>query len=85
MWYQNSVADYLDNDGKLAAEIDENYKLIFPITMQYLWNTKPKHLDYLSQMIRTHYFGDQQIGADTSDEMTNVSKDEKKNLILLWY
>lgn len=67
------MVGYLDNDGQLAAEIDENFKLLFPVTMQYLWNTKPKYLDYISQMIRTHYFKDKAIGAETSDEMTTVS------------
>ena len=63
---------YLDNDGKLAAEINEHFTLLFPITMQYLWNTKSKHLNYISRAIRTHYFNDEQISEKTANEMTSV-------------
>lgn len=67
------VLGYLCNDGELAAEIDEKFELLFPITMQYLWNTKPDQLDYISRIIRRHFFQDRTIGAETSDEMTKVS------------
>lgn len=65
---------YLANDGKLAAEIDQNYKLLFPILLSYLWDTKAIYLDYISQILRLHYFGYREIGAETAHEMTEVSK-----------
>lgn len=67
------VIAFLGNGGKLASELDENFKLLFPVTLQYLWNTKPKHLDYISQTLRTRYFRNKAIGAETANEMTNVS------------
>ncbi|XP_065216356.1 esterase FE4-like [Planococcus citri] len=64
------VAHYLDNGGELAAEIDQYYKLLFPITLSYLWDTKLIDLNFISQTLRTHYFGDREIGAETSHELT---------------
>ncbi|XP_065216336.1 esterase FE4-like [Planococcus citri] len=64
------VAHYLSNGGELAAEIDQYYKILFPITLSYLWSTKLIHLNYISQTLRAHYFGDRKIGAETAHEMT---------------
>ncbi|XP_065216335.1 esterase FE4-like isoform X2 [Planococcus citri] len=66
------VARYLENGGERSSQIDENYKLLFPIIMQYLWNTKTDHLNYISLAIRTHYFADQGIGDETAVELTSM-------------
>ncbi|XP_065216352.1 esterase E4-like [Planococcus citri] len=64
------VAHYLSDDGELASEIDQYYKLLFPVTLLYLWDTKIKHLNYISQALRSHYFSDRKIGDETCHQMT---------------
>ncbi|XP_065219706.1 venom carboxylesterase-6-like [Planococcus citri] len=69
------AARYLDNDGELAAEINDYSEILFPITMQYLWDTKVKHLNYISRTIRTRYFGSGEINESTANEMTSMYSD----------
>lgn len=57
----------------MAQQINEHYKLLLPVTLQYLWNTKGKYMDYVSQMLRTYYFQDQEINADTAEQMAQVN------------
>ncbi|XP_065216354.1 acetylcholinesterase-like [Planococcus citri] len=64
------VAHYLSDDGELASEIDQYYKLLFPVTLLYLWDTKIKQMNYISQTLRSYYFGDRKIGNETCHQMT---------------
>ncbi|XP_065226957.1 esterase E4-like [Planococcus citri] len=71
------VARYLniDNDAELAPLINEDYELLFPITMQYLWNTKVEDLNFISKALRKRYFGNREIGKETDREMTSMYTD----------
>ncbi|XP_065216360.1 esterase E4-like [Planococcus citri] len=66
------AANFLQKEGELAAEIDQYYKILFPLSLAYLWNTKLSYLNFISQVLRVHYFGNRKIGAETSHEMTEL-------------
>lgn len=70
----NWIPGYLDvhTHGQRVKELNDHYKLLFPITLQYLWNTKNKYMDYISQILKAYYFHDKEISEDTAEEMTQV-------------
>ncbi|XP_065216350.1 carboxylic ester hydrolase-like [Planococcus citri] len=69
------AVELLQKGGNLAAEVDQHYKLLFPIMLGYLWNTKLSYLDNISRTLRSHYFGNRKIGAETSHEITKLFTD----------
>ncbi len=56
----------------LLTEVNEYYKLLFPILIQYIFNTKPKDNDFVSSVVKKHYFGNEPICTDTTDNVTQV-------------
>ncbi len=62
--------------------LNDHYKLLFPVTLQYLWNAKRKHVDFLSSVIRRHYFGNREIGQETAAAITEVFN--KKNQVQIY-
>lgn len=68
-----TLIGFLSNNGELAKELNDKYRIIMPITLQYFWHSKRKYLDYISDSLRWHYFGNQEIGANTSTSISRVS------------
>ena len=65
--------DLLANNGKKAAILNEFYRTLFPVTFQYLMNTKEKYLNYISDLVKLHYLGEKDIGLQTANETVQVS------------
>lgn len=63
----------LSNNGEMAKELNDHYRIIMPIMLQYFWQSKSKYLDYISDSLRRYYFGNQEIGANTSEALNKVS------------
>lgn len=73
-WFlQHHFSALLANNSKKANIVNKFYKTLFPIMLQYLWNTKEKNLNYISQIIKTHYFGEEDMGEENANEMVRVS------------
>lgn len=63
--------EFLENEGVLA-EVNNYYGLIFPITLQYLWTAKPESRDFISVILKKHYFGNEDISEESASAITKV-------------
>ncbi|XKL67579.1 hypothetical protein PGB90_003070 [Kerria lacca] len=66
---------YLSNNGKLADEINENYKRLFPIIFNYGYWLPEEKLDVITEKLKHFYFGNKSIGMDTAKELVDIHTD----------
>lgn len=67
-----SISAFLAEGGRKAVLLNKFYNTLFPIILQYLWNTDEKYQNDVSHIIRTRYFGNKDIGLQTTEEMVQV-------------
>ncbi|XP_065216347.1 esterase FE4-like isoform X2 [Planococcus citri] len=68
-----TVSALLENQGEKAAILNKFTKILLPILLQYLWNTKAKHMDYVSEILKTHYFGEKDMSLQTAHQLVQES------------
>lgn len=71
--YKYYFTGLLSGDGWRVRVMDAEYKKLFPISMQYLWTSKLKYQDEMSEKIRKHFFGNKHINGSTVLQIIDVS------------
>lgn len=70
---------YLINDGKLAKEVNANYKRLLPLINEYFFTVHPDDLDNVTEQVKQFYFGNRGIGPETDLAFVRVRTDEGLN------
>lgn len=70
----SDIAGFLHDNGAQAVILNENYKRWFPISFFYgLWMDDEARIDEVTEKLKTFYFGDKDIGVETTHELIRVS------------
>lgn len=55
-----------------------NYTLTLPLITNFLWTSKPAHIDYIVQAIQSYFLGGKGIALATEQDLADVSNLNKK-------
>lgn len=58
--------------GRLRHGIHIPPNLVLPMYGMNFWTTKPSHLNFVSQIVQHHYFGDEHLGTETDQPFADV-------------
>ena len=72
--YLFTFSAYFKNDGEDAKFINKRYNLIMPSVSGYYYYTKPNSMTFMTRILKTHYFNDEDISPNTDAQFVAVRK-----------